>query len=147
MNQWIWNRKTALLLAGVGAGCSLAFRMLVEQLGIPGYQQAEQELLAGTLWVRAVVLTMVSPLVEEIIFRKFLYGWMKRWMPLWGASVSSALCFGLYHGNLAQGLYAFGMGLFLAWSMERFRTLKAPIVIHAAANAVGVLAGILTSVM
>lgn len=55
-----------------------------------------------------------------------------------GALISAAL-FGLYHGNLLQGVYAFLLGLVMAWLYERFQTLAAPWVFHAAANVTSIV--------
>ena len=51
-----------------------------------------------------------------------------------GAAVVSSAFFGLYHGNWIQGIYGFFMGLFLSAAMERCRTVKAPVIMHLAAN-------------
>ena len=61
-------------------------------------------------------------------------------MPFWPAALISAVLFGLYHGNLLQGVYAFLLGLVLAWLYERFQTLAAPWLFHAAANMTSIIA-------
>lgn len=136
-----WNWKAAVKLAVAGLLLSFTFRMLFDGLDIPGYEQAEQELLRGNLWVQAFLLIVVSPVLEELFFRYFLYGKLKERMSIWLAAFLSALSFGLYHGNLAQGVYACLMGMVFVWEMERYGTLKAPIVMHAAANVIGVVLG------
>ena len=55
-------------------------------------------------------------------------------MKPWTAILWSAIFFGIFHGNLVQGVYAAFCGLYLGWVMERFATLKAPIMAHMAAN-------------
>ena len=57
----------------------------------------------------------------------------------------SALFFGLFHGNLVQGIYAGTLGLVLAWVMERYQTLTSVWLVHAAMNlgSVYVLDGVL----
>ena len=47
--------------------------------------------------------------------------------------------FGAVHGNWLQGLYAFIIGMLLAFAYERFHSILAPILIHAGANTVSVV--------
>ena len=54
--------------------------------------------------------------------------------------ILSALFFGTVHGNLLQGLYAFIIGLLLAYVYERFHSILAPIAVHAGANILSVIA-------
>ena len=94
----------------------------------------EQNLLSGNLVLQILVLLVASPLLEEFFFRGVLYVRFKEVIGVRGAMVATALGFGLYHANLSQGIYGFFMGLFLAWCMERFQTVKAPIAVHIASN-------------
>ena len=55
------------------------------------------------------------------------------------AAFLSALLFGLYHGSVVQGVYAFFLGLGAAWLLQRFGTLLAPWLFHMAANLISVL--------
>lgn len=129
-----WDIKTLIGLAGIGAFASVIFRVLFEWLGMPGYESVEQNLLTGNQVLQLLVLLVASPVLEEFFFRGVLYGRLKELIEVKGAMMVTALGFGLYHTNLSQGIYGFFMGLFLAWCMERFQTVKAPAVVHIAAN-------------
>ena len=60
------------------------------------------------------MLVLVGPVVEELIFREAIEGEMlRRGVRPWVAIGISALAFGLVHLNLAQGLYAFPVGILL----------------------------------
>lgn len=129
-----WNWKLAVILMAAGAAASVGFRLIFELVGTMDYKEAEQNLLTGNLWLQALVLLGASPVLEEFLFRGVFYGRLKELFSVRTAMVLSALGFGLYHANLSQGIYGFFMGLFLAWSMEHCQTVKAPIVVHIAAN-------------
>ncbi len=79
---------------------------------------------------------ILSPVVEEIIFRGLVYNRMKRYFPMKLSIAVSALLFGIYHQNVVQGIYGFIMGLLLAWSYEYFDSFTAPLLIHVAANCI-----------
>jgi len=53
---------------------------------------------------------------------------------VWVAVIISALMFGLYHGNLVQGIYAFIMGCLLALVYEWTGSFAAPVLFHMIAN-------------
>lgn len=55
------------------------------------------------------------------------------------AVIVSALFFGAFHGNLVQFVYAFIIGLMLAYVYEKFKTIWAPVIFHIGANLISVL--------
>lgn len=134
-----WSFKTALFTMGAGAALSLLSHGILSALNLPGTGAAEETLFVGRLWLQALVLLLASPLLEELFFRGVLYGRLKELVPTWAAALLSAAFFGLFHGNAAQGLYGFVMGLFLALAMEKTRTVKAPVLFHFAANGMALL--------
>lgn len=134
-----WGLKTAAAVLASGAAASVILGRIITYAGIPGYDAAATSLLTGRLWLQLLVLLCVSPLLEEFFFRGVLYMRLKELIPSVPAGLVSAALFGLYHGNPGQGLYAFIMGLFLAFSMEKTRTVKAPVLFHFAANAAALL--------
>ena len=58
----------------------------------------------------------------------------RRWLP---AMVFSALTFALFHMNLFQFFYAFGMGLIFAYVYLRTRRLRYPVLMHMIINFMG----------
>jgi len=46
----------------------------------------------------------------------------------------SALLFGVFHGNIVQGIYGTLMGLLIAYVYEKYDNFIAPVIIHVAAN-------------
>ena len=77
---------------------------------------------------------VLSPLAEEALFRKFFYGWLKRYTKPLIAGIASAVLFGAYHGNLVQGIYGFLFGLLFVYLYEVTGRFAAPFLAHAAAN-------------
>ena len=55
------------------------------------------------------------------------------------AIVISALIFGIIHGNVVQGIYAFIIGICLAYIYERYNTLLAAVLFHMSANLMSVI--------
>ena len=85
-------------------------------------------------WARILCYEIVAPISEELIFRQVIYKRLRGISPVWVAVLISALLFGLYHGNLVQGIYAFIMGGLLALVYEWTGSFVAPVLFHMVAN-------------
>lgn len=86
------------------------------------------------LWARMLCYEVVAPISEELVFRQVIYKRMRTITPVWVAVMVSALLFGIYHGNLVQGIYAFIMGAVLALVYEWSGSFVAPVLFHMVAN-------------
>jgi membrane protease YdiL (CAAX protease family) len=75
-----------------------------------------------------------TPFAEEFVFRGLVYTGLRRRFPPLLSVFLSAFCFGLYHGELIQGTYAFCMGLILGLSMEHSGNIRMPWLLHGLAN-------------
>lgn len=131
--------RCLLRLFAIGVICSVGSRLAFAVLGISGYEQETSALFEGSLLMQCLVFLIASPLWEELFFRGVLFVRLGNRFSLKCALAVSALCFGLYHGNLSQGIYAFFMGILLGAAMERYKNIAAPLVIHVGANAAALL--------
>lgn len=86
----------------------------------------------------AIIATVAiaAPLLEEILFRGIILdGLLKNYKA--GVSIAfSSLLFALIHGNMAQGLGAFLMGLFMGWLYWKTKSLYLPIILHCINNSI-----------
>lgn len=108
----------------------------------PGYEAVSEEIYHSSLLSQIAASVIAAPLLEETLMRGVIYGRLKDLTenPRL-AMVLSALLFGLFHGNVVQGLYAFVMGLFFAELCEISGSLIPAVLAHMAANGASVLAG------
>lgn len=111
---------------------------LREALGDLDAQRAVQEMKAAKsmpVIILSVVLACVAaPIVEELLFRGYLYGVLKKFTsPLFGALISSAL-FAVVHSNLPALVPLWVFAIILTLSYEMSRSLWVPILIHALFN-------------
>ncbi len=79
---------------------------------------------------------VLGPVCEELLFRGLVAARLARYGER-PAALISALLFGLWHGNLEQFFYAFGIGLLLAYAYYRTGRLITPIVLHMLYNFFG----------
>ncbi|MBQ7706942.1 MAG: CPBP family intramembrane metalloprotease [Lachnospiraceae bacterium] len=85
-------------------------------------------------WLMLLTVFLISPIAEEILFRGLVLTYSKRVMPAVFAIILQAFLFGLYHGNIIQGTYAFLMGLLLGFMVHKTDNLITCIVFHIALN-------------
>lgn len=93
----------------------------------------------GTLGVTLNYLwaVLIAPIFEEVFFRGALISTLKRYGN-WFAVLVSAALFGLAHGNIAQMLYAFVLGLVLGMVFIKSGSVLPGILMHFAINFLGI---------
>ncbi len=143
--QFLCRRgKTIILILGASVCLSRGLNLLLtlSRLGqrFPAYERVTGAVYAEPLWVQLLVTVAAAPLMEELLMRGIVYRRMKRQTgnPRL-AVVGSAVIFGVFHGNLVQGVYAFFLGLLFAWLLEECQELWAPVLSHGAVNAAALL--------
>lgn len=77
---------------------------------------------------------LVGPIVEELIYRGLVLHSFQKYGKMFALIVSSVL-FGVMHGNLPQGIFAFGVGLILGYVAMEY-SLVWSIVLHIINNMV-----------
>jgi membrane protease YdiL (CAAX protease family) len=83
-----------------------------------------------------VTLIIVAPLAEEILFRGFLYGKLRKRMPLWVAMLITSALFGLIHGQWNVGLDVFALSIVLCSLREITGSIWAGILLHMIKNSI-----------
>ena len=115
---------------------------LVSQLFVPNAVEesvsyfatnAGQNIWANPLWLNILYIAILPPLVEEFIFRGVLFQGFRN-CGLFKTAFFTALMFGLAHGNLNQFMYAFAVGMFLAYLVEASGSVYATMLAHSLIN-------------
>jgi len=93
-----------------------------------------------------ISIAVIAPVVEEIVFRGFIYGGLRRRWGVTGSVVASALVFALAHSfSVGGSIVLLGPSLFVAGAAlaivyERSRSLVPGMVLHASFNSIAVVA-------
>lgn len=136
-------RGCLLIVVLLGIGICISVNNMISLTPLPelspGFLEVGETLYSPPFLIQILGPGLLIPAAEEMIFRGLMFAPLRDRMPFWTAALISAVLFGLYHGNLLQGVYAFLLGLVLAWLYERFQTLAAPWVFHAAANVTSIV--------
>ncbi len=94
----------------------------------------------GYVAVAIPLVCLIAPLAEETIFRGFIYGWLRRRLPVLPAVVLSAAVFSAAHLVLVLALPLFGVGVILALLYEYSDSLLPGAIVHGLFNLVGIIA-------
>lgn len=87
-------------------------------------------------FVAFLYMVVCAPIMEEFVFRKLIVDRTVRYGQA-VAVILSGLMFGLFHGNLNQFVYAFTLGIFLAFLYVKTGDLKVTIGLHMIINFFG----------
>ena len=135
--------KSLLLMGILGMTAAVSVNAIVSLSGLayfsPKYQQVSQIIYSGGLFMEIVSAVIAAPILEELLFRGMIYARLRDLCGAKWAIIISAAFFGIFHGNLVQFVYAFIIGLMLAYVYEKLKTIWAPIVFHVGANLISVL--------
>ena len=128
-----WMALTIVL----GISSAVFFNILINLMGIKGgetYNQVQTTQFSLPLYAGIIVYGLITPLIEELLFRAVVYNRARRNYNLPIAVTVTAVIFGAYHDNLLQAVYGSFMGLLICLVYERFGGFIYPYMMHAFAN-------------
>ena len=108
-------------------------------LGRDLVNSTEEMILDTPVWLLTLVVVIIGPIVEELIFRK----WMIDRLGAYGdvsAILFTSVLFGLAHGNFFQCAYSFLLGLVLGYMYTRTGNILYPMALHMLTNLLGSVA-------
>lgn len=129
----------------IGIGCWAVLVLLSAKIDLDwayGYWNfappsafAENSWLPGWVFLQAIVVGLIAPVTEEIVFRGFVLRRLREKHSVGGAIIFTSLIFGLVHLNQSF-VGSFLHGIVYALLAIRFASLYAPIFVHGAYNCV-----------
>jgi membrane protease YdiL (CAAX protease family) len=147
LRRWMhspWKLAALGYIAYIACAAVLAVLIEPQQENVTrdlGFGESELGDLASLL-----LIVVAAPISEEIFFRGFVFGGLRRAMPWVVAAVASALVWGVFHftGPASWGVVVqlTIFGVVLAWLYQRTGSIWPAIVVHAVNNALAF--GILT---
>lgn len=78
----------------------------------------------------ALYSVLIAPISEELIFRGITLKYATKAMPFFLANIFQAFLFGVFHGNVVQGVYAFAVGLFCGYICIKGSSIYLSILFH-----------------
>ncbi len=131
------------LIAASSVAINLLFTRFLPFLQTEGFSEARNDLMGGELFVLIMSNVIVSPVLEELLYRGTVQRSFEAVINPALSIIFSSLLFGLFHFNLLQFLYSFCCGLIIGFSYKKTGVVVVPVIGHAAANLIVVLNSVL----
>ncbi len=100
----------------------------VQELGFTHLTQYFEYLLAF------ITLVIVAPVAEEVLFRGYLYGKLRRSAPIWLAMLITSALFGFIHGKWNVAIDVFALSVVMCSLREITGSIWAGILLHIMKN-------------
>ena len=132
-------RVIALLVAG-----GIAFQLFVDSIialikRIAPKLFTSYDEMIGNMTERTFLLMLtvilLGPIAEEIIFRGLTLHFARKVLSIKPAVLFTALLFGLYHGSIIQGIYAFVAGIIFCQITIKYKSILPAVFLHIMVNA------------
>ena len=121
-----------------GAGVSIALNIVIALTNMAGkdttFVEVSDMITSNPLFVTIICAGILIPIVEEILFRGLIFNRIKCQYNFVAGLLISSLLFGIYHGNIVQGIYATLLGIFLGFAYHKTKSILIPIFIHMGGN-------------
>ena len=124
---------TILLAMGLTAVFSLMPWFDADQVQDLGYNSYLVGFERGLVFIE---LAVIAPIVEEVIFRGYLYGKLRVKIPKWLAIILTSLLFGLIHFQWNVGVTVFCMSVITCTFREVTGSIYAGILVHMINNGI-----------
>lgn len=83
-----------------------------------------------------VTLVVIGPVVEEVLFRGFLFGTLRKIIPVWGAILITSALFAFVHGQWNLAIDTFAMSVVACFLTLKSRSLWPAIILHMLKNGI-----------
>ena len=110
-----------------------------EKINLNNVSQDNDSLYSFPIYILILAYAFLIPFSEETLFRVLIFFRLKKIIAFPAAAVLSGIMFGIYHGNLMQGLYGFIMGTIFCLVMHYGGSFFFALLMHSAANLISVL--------
>ncbi|MDZ5000433.1 CPBP family intramembrane metalloprotease, partial [Clostridium perfringens] len=141
------NSTNIIIAAGLGLSVWLfnsGVLTLIQNNGLlPSYFAKMEEMLSplsdGSVFIAILTVGIVAPFAEEFLFRGVVYKTLSKNISLKWTIVIQGILFGIYHGNLIQGIYAAFLGIIFGFVTYKTKSLIPAIIMHMVNNTIAVI--------
>ena len=121
-----------------GNNLLLIIESFLPQSMLSSFSEVDSMIFGGSFVIVLLSAGIFGPIVEELIFRGIVYKRLRKKSNFLIASVVSAFIFGLAHMNVVQFIYAFILGVIMAFLFETYGIFGS-MLMHIVANTIVVI--------
>lgn len=120
-----------------------AILIIIIQKTIPGFDAKQVQEIGFShlnrryeIMLAFATLVIIAPIAEEILFRGYLFGKLKKYIPIWLAIIVTSLAFGFVHGAWNIAIDTFALSVILCILRLLTGNIWASILLHMAKNGI-----------
>lgn len=118
----------------LGISVSLTYNIIVFYLNTIFSFTNQFELSNLSIISQIISSGIIGPIIEELVFRGIVYNSLKESNTKSFSIIITTLLFSIIHFNIINSIYTIFVGLLLIYLYEKYKTLKAPIIMHISLN-------------
>ena len=118
----------------LGITISLIYNITIFNLNNLIYFTDNYKLSSVPVIVQIISSGILGPILEELVFRGIVYNKLKEFNKPIISIILTSLIFALFHTNLVNAIYAFGVSFMFIYLYEKYKTLIGPIIMHMSLN-------------
>lgn len=123
----------SLSVSVIGVTASIIISSLLNVMGLAPHSDIELPQSTTSLILFGLQLCVLTPIVEEFVFRGMIFQSMRRFGDSFALTIS-AILFALFHGNMIQAPNAFLMGIVIGYFVLYSGSLWVGVIIHMVNN-------------
>lgn len=122
----------------LSVGATLLIQWLMPGVDMNQEQEIGFESRSGAVDIVLVflVIVIIAPIVEELVFRGYLYGSLRPRLPWWLCAVIVSILFGIVHGQWNVGVDVFAMSMVACYLREKTDAIWSGVALHMMKNLV-----------
>ena len=101
---------------------------------IDNYNDMMNMVFGGNMFVAFVAIVILAPFGEECLFRGLIIKRLGKYFGITAAIIIQSILFGIFHGNIVQGLYVIPMGILLGYVSYKSKSVIPAIYMHLVNN-------------
>ena len=131
-NNFIY--KDIILPITLGITISLIYNITIFNLNNLFHFTNIYEISNIPIIIEIICSGIIGPILEELVFRGVVYNKLKEFNKPMKSIILASIIFGVFHDNIINAVYAFGVSFMFIYLYEKYKTLKAPIIMHMSLN-------------
>lgn len=136
-----WRRFGLLALCALGYVTLSIVLLSVAQFVLPNFRPDQTQNIGyselsgvSDLVFGFIGLVILTPIVEELLFRGYIFGALRRYNPMWVSTLITSILFGLAHGQWNVGIDVFALSIFLCILREKTGSIWMSMLLHGLKN-------------
>ena len=126
--------KNVFIFVILGVTMNLSYNLIIGSLNKMILFSDDYFIISIDILTYMICTGILGPILEELLFRGIVFNRLKKFNKQMKAILLTSFIFAFFHSNIIQMIYAFCLSFLLIYVYEKYKSIKAPIIVHIASN-------------